>query len=586
MSTLSFSGVGSGIDVESLISRLIQVDSAPLNQLNSRKNTINLKQTQIDNLSSRVTTLNNAVKRLTTPSITTGDPFSTKTATVADKDLLTVTATGEAASQSFTVDVRRLATATTARSIGSLGQTATGAALISQLSQGRVSSGNFTVFANGISNTIAIDRADTLDQVLTRIKAVSGVSDAVIGTDGKLQLTATAGTTLQLGGSSDTSNFLDVTGLKTGTTAGDITTASLALNTLNTNGDLTGTGAGLASPITAGSQFTIGKASFTVSAGKTLNALIADINNTPDAGVVASYNAVTNKMVLSAKTSGSTLITLKDEAGGDALLKLGLIASDGDATESQTAGLTAQFALNGGAVQESSSNTVTDALTGLTGVTLNLTKAQPGTATQVSIASNTSELKNALKDVVSQLNTVFTFIQDQTNAQSTSAQLKSDTTVLRFRSEIRTLLSSPATGVTAPYNNLAAIGFSTGAITGASSGSATSTYSLNETKLDEALAANPEAVKNLLVGANGIITQLSTKLTKDLDPSTDVTQSGLFSRRKQATETQIKNINSAIARAQTRLDAKEKLYRTQFQQMDRLISQYQSQGNAISRIGQ
>ena len=586
-SPISFSGVGSGIDVDSLVTRLMAVERRPLDQLNTRKNRLNLQQTQVDNLVSRVTSLNTALKKITSPTFGSTDPFTAKSAAVANKDLLGVTAGSDASPQSFTVAVERLATATKASSTSNLGQLATGGSTISSVSQGRVTAGNFTVFLGGVANTVSVASTDTINDVLGRITAITGTTGgagATIDSNGKINIT-TNGQTLAVGASGDTSNFLDVSGLKTGTTASNTLTGSLALNTLNTNADVTGGTSGLSTAITAGSQFTIGKASFTVTAGKTLNALVAEINNNADSGVTASYNNASNKLELTAKTSGNRLITLKDEAGGNALQALGLIGPGGDTTTSQVQGLTAQFSINGGAIQQSSSNTVTDALTGLTGITLNLTKADPGKPTQVNVTNNTTDLKNAIKDTLTQLNSVFNFIGEQTNSQSTTAQLKNDGTVLRFRSEVRSNLTSPATGVTGPFSTLSAIGISTGAVSGGA-GALSTTYSLDETKLDAALASNPENVKQLLAGPGGIFTKLASTLTGALDTTNDPAQSGVFAKRKTTSQDQVKSINDAITRAQTRLDAREKLYRNQFQQMDRLIASYQQQSSAISRIGQ
>jgi flagellar hook-associated protein 2 len=585
-SPIQFSGIGSGLDVDTLVTRLMAVERKPLDQLNTRKNRINLQQTQLDNLGSRLNSLNSAVKRIT--SAITTDIFNGRSTSVGDGTLLTASAGSTSSPQSLTVDVRRLATATTASSLNPIGQAATSSSNLSGLAQGRITAGNTTVFVGGVANTLAINTTDTIDDVLTRIRGFSGVASATIDAEGKLAVTTQPNTTLQLGATGDTSNFLDLSGLKTGTTvaatptAGASSTSTRGLTPFNPNGDVTAATSGLATPITADSQFTIGSATFTASAGKTFNALVAEINASADAGVTASYNSQTNKLNLVAKTPGNSLITLKDEGSGNALRALGLIQAGGNTTASQTQGLTAQVSLNNGPVIESSSNTLTDGLTGLTGVTLNLTKANAGQPTNVTIANSTQDLKAALRDVVTQLNSSLNFIQEQTNTQSSTASLKNDGTVLRFRSQIRSALASaaPSGSVNA---TLSSIGFSTGAASG--TGALSTTYSLDETKLDAALAANPQNVQQLLTGPTGIFTQLATLVGAAVDPSTDLSSGGLLAKRKASSTSQIKTINQSIERAQTRLDSKEKLYRQQFQQMDKLISQYQSQSSSINNIG-
>lgn len=81
-----------------------------------------------------------------------------------------------------------------------------------------VTAGTLTV--NGTD--IAIDPAQTLDEVMAAINAVDGVS-AVLTTGGRLRIQGAAGTTVQL---ADTSGFLDAASIATGLFAGSSTRGS------------------------------------------------------------------------------------------------------------------------------------------------------------------------------------------------------------------------------------------------------------------------------------------------------------------------------------------------------------------------
>jgi flagellar hook-associated protein 2 len=100
--------------------------------------------------------------------------------------------------------------------------------------------------------------------------------------------------------------------------------------------------------------------------------------------------------------------------------------------------------------------------------------------------------------------------------------------------------------------------------------------------LDAALASNPDQVRELMIGTNGIVTQLKTMVDNalNLDPNSG----GLFSSHTTSYQARTKKLNDSIAATQARLDQKEQLLRKQFSAMETAISQSQSQGNALSGL--
>lgn len=578
--TVQLTGLASGINTGDIIDKLMSIERRPIDQMSAQKAKINLQQTQMDGLQDRVTKLNTAIKTLTAPSVLDDDPFEKKSTASSNESLVTATATDDASVQSFTVQVTSLATATRASSVTGLGQVITGATPVSQLAGGNVTAGNFTIYVNGAATTIAVDPTlDTVNDILTDIQGVAGITGATVTAGGQIQITFAGGTNVQLGANGDTTNFLRSTFLSTGVRTGTSITSAIGLSSINLTADIENNAlARLQTAVAAGSTFTIGTASFSTGGGKSLADLINEINTNSDAGVTASYNMATNKIDMIAKETGSDLITLADTAG-NFLTAMGLI-SGGDTTASQTAGVNAVFKLNGTTLY-SNSNNVTENVTGLAGITLDLNQASPGTDVTITIDRDTEPLIEAIKDFITQFNSVMTFIDQQTDSESKTAQLKGDGGLRRFKSQLRTTVTDYVASLT-KYSSLPLIGISTGAVTGAAA--ASSQLQFNESTFEAALNDDSTEVKSLMVGASGIFTQLFTYTDAALHDDPDDSLDGLFPARKNSNDARIKDIDDAIERMQTRLEKREQFLRAQFNAMEQLISQSNSQGAALTNL--
>src|ERR1041385_2920320 len=87
LSGINFSGLGSGIDTESIIQQLLKVDQRPIDLLANRQKQIQQKQTAINQLAAVVTGLQAAASAL--DNLTS---FSTVQASSSDTDVASVTA--------------------------------------------------------------------------------------------------------------------------------------------------------------------------------------------------------------------------------------------------------------------------------------------------------------------------------------------------------------------------------------------------------------------------------------------------------------------------------------------------------------
>ena len=99
--------------------------------------------------------------------------------------------------------------------------------------------------------------------------------------------------------------------------------------------------------------------------------LVYQINSNSDTGVTASYDAVTNKLVLKANDPGSTTINIEAGTSNFTDVVGWTNGSGGIAEDSQVLGVNSKFTINGQEF-ESASNTIGEDVTGITGLTLNL----------------------------------------------------------------------------------------------------------------------------------------------------------------------------------------------------------------------
>ena len=160
-----------------------------------------------------------------------------------------------------------------------------------------------------------------------------------------------------------------------------------------------------------------GGAAITISATDTLSDIrdrisVANTGATPSkvSASVQSIGTTSNRLVLTSDTLGSAGMTLSD-VSGNVLQSLGLLSGPSTIAPSAVvqAGTDAVFSINGVALTRTN-NTVTDALAG---VTLQLTGAESGAVTTLTVDRSNSSAKSAMQAVTDAYNAVATFLKDQ-----------------------------------------------------------------------------------------------------------------------------------------------------------------------------
>lgn len=104
MATISSAGIGSGLDIESLVSKLVAAERTPITQLNTRIDGLKTELSSYGKVQSALSTLRDAASRLTTPA-----SWSGSLATSSDPTLVSVSAGASAAIGNVSVKVEALA---------------------------------------------------------------------------------------------------------------------------------------------------------------------------------------------------------------------------------------------------------------------------------------------------------------------------------------------------------------------------------------------------------------------------------------------------------------------------------------------
>jgi flagellar hook-associated protein 2 len=380
------------------------------------------------------------------------------------------------------------------QSTGALGQAVTqNVALASAGFTTAVTTGTFTV--NGVAitiddSTVLSDGADLTgaNTIIAKINdAGVGVTASITNDgDGRANLVQlTSGAAISLGAGGDTSNFLAAANLlqSPGTTtrtstrsvAGVSTSAALQDSRLTT------------AISTATGSFTVNGVTIEWDRASDSLANVVSKINSAGAGVTASFDVLTDRLVFTSTTTGSSSITLAD-VGGNFLAATGVLAA------TQATGQNASYKINGGTTQYASTNTVTDAVSGVTLSLLDTTAS----AITVTISADNTTLRSRLQNFVTQYNSTAKLISDATKygENGTSGPLFGDPALQRIQQTMRTMITSTATGLTGNLTTLSSIGLGFGAV-GSAVGT-TTTLALDTAKFSAALASNPDGVAKLL----------------------------------------------------------------------------------------
>lgn len=334
---------------------------------------------------------------------------------------------------------------------------------------------------------------------------------------------------------------------------------------------------GFTSPPTGDSSVTINGRTVNVPSGSTLAQLVTAINGTADIGVTAAVES--GQLALTSTTVG----TPGDMAvsSQDSTLTL-------DAARS-VAATDASYRVDGGAWQAATSNTVSSAIAGLD-LTLKAVTTAPVKVTVAEATEPAKTVKDKIKAFADAYNAVLGAVDSRTKERKVptaatesdyvKGQLFGDSHLQRISSKLRIAMGGSVTGLAAELNELREIGVATSTANATISGDAKlGKLTIDDAKLTQALASDLEGVRKLFAGATAG-TGMAQRVVDLVE--NDVSTRGIIAGRIEAGDSRIKRLVDQTARAEERIDAKEKRLRAQFAAMEKAMGLAQSQQQWLS----
>ncbi|MFQ5633814.1 MAG: flagellar filament capping protein FliD [Gammaproteobacteria bacterium] len=287
-------------------------------------------------------------------------------------------------------------------------------------------------------------------------------------------------------------------------------------------------------------------------------AINADPNNPGVRATIINSAGGAYLVVTSNDTGANQQITIS-QSGGDgglAALTFDPNAGSNPMTEDQAAA-DATVVIDGITVT-SSSNTVADAIDG---VTLHLGSAAPGIAVEVLIEFDELAAKTAVNEFVNAYNTLMGTIGDVTKFDAESgvaAPLLGDPLVRGLKTSLRRELNGSVDGITSAFGTLADIGIQT---------EANGTLTLDSAKLATALTNNFDDVGQLFAKESvGIAVKVNELIDGILGGS------GTFDAREKTLNDRLERIRDQRERLDVRMESVRARLTEQFNAMDRLVA--------------
>lgn len=479
--------------------------------------------------------------------------------------------------------------------------------------------GTLRVMVNGQANDIAYDGTDTLSQILERISAVEGVESAYYdATTGKVNIVSKekgAAATLEVQDVAGTlGSALGLTGGQvTGLDTGSSLVSARPISDVKTSVPLKN--AGFATPVNAGT-FTINGVRFLINSTEsmTLDSLINSINSHATVGVKAHYDPTNGQFVLTSSETGNRAIAL-----GAPTDTSNFLSAMGLSSATQNVGKNAIYSINGvygGADQVSQSNTISDAIEG---VSFDIYDVTGPAGEVINVEADTEVASTAIKDFIEAYNeitnTIFGRLTEERNwelqaltdeernalgdGDLTSYEnafkvglLSGDSTLRNIRSQMRLVMSSIVPGVDSVLDSLSDLGISTGTVGSSYKDTMVGTLTItSQEKLDQALRENPDKVAALFGkdSTNRNQMGIARRLKETLNEFTKsdglltkrVGRSGVASSNSEM-DKQISLINKQITTQEERLKSREEALLKQFANLETAMSNYQSQATAFA----
>lgn len=595
--SLRVSGLVSGIDVDSIVNKLMQAEEVPLDSMKQQLQLLEWKRDTYRSMNTLLQNLQDSVNTLTLQS------NYTKAATVSDPSKVTVTAGTNAKNGTYTLSSATLATIATNSSTASIASSDFDSSqpLINEaayLTNGvawttnTVSNEAKTVTADGTSFQLANGAVDTGSASIS-VKSADGTetSYTVVGSKDDLNTSDPSQHQVYIDQTTGALTFNQtIASGSTITSNYNYKTVDIDLTTYDSDGNAINT-------------------SLSLNGSLSLDTMLTRLNNS-GAGVSAFYDASTKKVAISTTQTGNMNAdgSEMDFTSDFLTTTLGLNSSN------ETGGTDATFTLNGLATSRHS-NTFT-----INNTTFNLTGSiSADSPVTVSVGTDTdavytmiSNFVTQYNDAIDQMNTQIGTAPDRDYPPLTDAQkaqmnatditnwnekaeqgiLYNDNILSSALSQMRLNLYSPVSGLSGTagdtgqsYNQLAQIG-----ITTSSDYSEHGKLVIDESTLKAAISADPDGVMKLFTqsgtdsSSQGIAKRLYNTLSNTISQVKQEAGTTSMADNQYDLGQSIDDMNTKISNFTTQLEDVQNRYYSEFTAMEQAIEQANSQSAYLTNM--
>ena len=344
---------------------------------------------------------------------------------------------------------------------------------------------------------------------------------------------------------------------------------------------------------------TLGTGTLTLSLGSSsFNVSVNANDSTPDELAAAINSAAGNPGITATViqgTNGPQLLLSSTQSGAANTIQVSVNETDGGATLSAltypppagastttppwTVQAQAQDALYtiAGVAGDSASNTISNALNG---VTLTLTGVSPSTTSgattttlpaTLSVATDSATIESNIQNFVAAYNTLvgsFTQLGGYDSSSNTAGPMMGNPLLEGTQQQIQSAIYSVVNTGSSTYNSLAIIG-----ITSNPDG----TLSVNSQTLSNALSTNFSAVNNLFSSTNGVATQLNSQINNLL------ASNGMFATSSTQLEKQEDSLTNQTNQLQIQMNALSASLTEQYSSLNTLLSSLQTTSSYLTQ---
>jgi flagellar hook-associated protein 2 len=269
-------------------------------------------------------------------------------------------------------------------------------------------------------------------------------------------------------------------------------------------------------------------------------------------------------------TGGHHLVLRSDQAGLEGEFTVNLAGLTGGQPPAMTVTRTAadaQLTVDGISVT-ASGNQLSGVISGLT---LDLHQAEPGTVINLTVAVDGTAVESAVENLVNSYNDLFAFIQAQAQPDG---DLRGNPTLRAVANRMENIFTSQLATGDGGVSMLWQVGIRTGE---------DRQMIWNPEQFREAMAEDFQAVRNLFIENDGSLGKayLIRTAIDDMTHSVD----GLFRISKDALDSKISTADRTIERYERGIESYRLNLEARFTAMERMVAQLQAQGNYLTSIG-